>query len=156
MGKSKLSVLSVLVLMCLAHTSGLFSCSKIMQKPRGRFHLIAPCGASGMTILARANTTSLKRCSRFANLKQGMAFNFKSPGRVESTTTDILMIIIYFTVVKKIKKFESTIIFIVLGKKKTTTENCLVYDCPESNVLQSLRRERGFDYYSLYADPLRK
>lgn len=35
-------------------------------------------------------------------------------------------------------------------------ENCLIYDCPEYDVLQSVRREKDYDYYSLYADPLRR
>ncbi|KAK6618891.1 hypothetical protein RUM44_003272 [Polyplax serrata] len=91
----------------------------MMKESRPEFHLVAPCSISGMTILASTNTSSVRRCSQFANLKQGLAFNYKAPGR-----------------------------------KRTTPENCLIYDCPESEVLQSIQREKGFNYYSLFADPL--
>ena len=58
------------------------SCSNVMKNSKPKFHLVAPCSISGMNILARTNATSVKRCSVFANLKQGLAFSFQRPGKI--------------------------------------------------------------------------
>jgi len=114
-------------------------CLQVAKKVRPRFHLVRRCARSDVRVVITANFSSLWRCSEFALFKRGLALNF---GWVKGAFC-------CFWHFWPLPHYNDFLLAGGLG-------HCEVLECPEHDTLASLRRRENYDYYSLYANPLRE
>lgn len=117
---------TVFVMAVLIPIKGNHRCSKDSLTPT--YHLMEKCHRSKLSVLAKANYVSLGSCLKFALSRKGLALNFSPP-----------------EVLTMLKEGESPPEF-----------TCEVLKCSESENGLSLDDDTRYDYYSLYAKPLRK
>lgn len=116
-------------------------CRDHRNKTKPIYHPLRHCQKSNKTIVASNDFESVEECADFAYKSNGLAFNY-SP---------------------KIRRDKN--LFEESSKNETNQEsstiapefhNCEVLDCPEMNNFSSVINDTRFDYYSLYAYPIRK
>lgn len=90
------------------------------------YYLIGKCFKSEVTVIAHGYQRDLEKCRAFAVQKRGLAFNFKDSHKSTS-----------------VKDFDEDF-------------TCQVLDCPENDNFTNLEPSGSYDYYSFYADPVRK
>lgn len=102
------------------------------------YHPLRHCQRSNKTVIAQYNDfDTVEECANFARKSRGLAFNYSPKSRRSNN----------------------------FYENETTNNNplfqedfnsCEVLECPEKINLSSIVNDTRFDYYSLYAYPIRK
>lgn len=104
-------------------------CVSVSERKNKEYFLVAMCHRSKLKVIALANIRSLVKCKKLALSKKGVAFNFSPRERNN---------------------------FSRQSSDDSQLTSCMVFSCPEIENSTSLFVDSRFDYYSVYADPIRK
>ncbi|XP_014253174.1 uncharacterized protein LOC106668713 [Cimex lectularius] len=107
-------------------TFAIIRCAHNNKPKTSRFHFVAACTQSIMKVIASSYINDLQACMQFAVRYRGMAINFSQREMLH----------------KVVRNYSGP--------------TCIVYDCPEFDVMDSVEWNTVFDYYSSYARPIPK
>lgn len=116
------------------------NCESLLSKTKHEFFPLRHCQRSNKTIIAFTDVETLVECSDFAKKVKGLAFNYSAQNRSSKNL---------FDPVKNESEFVDT-------KFEQEFHNCQVLACPEYKNFSTLVNDTRYDYYSLYAYPVRE
>lgn len=117
-------------------------CRDLTNKPKPIYYPLRHCQRSNKTVIAFNDFERFEECVDFARKSKGLAFNYSPKNRRTKNFYDIT-----FANESRIHPKE---------KFKNDFHNCEVLGCPEKRNFSTVVNDTRFDYYSLYAYPIRK
>lgn len=144
-----MNVLCILHFMSIATIcSGQLRCSDWLNKAPIKYYPLRHCQRSNEYQIGAKNVPTLEKCARFAEDNSALAFNYGHGRKPKNETVDHNLINL----------------FNAIHVDRTTTEssepsayvNCEILACPEVGNLSSIVNDTRYDYYTLYADPIRE
>lgn len=121
-----LHVLTIIIVPFITLTESNTRCSNQSPPNIPKYHLMEKCHRSKLGIAAKANYTSLTSCFRLGIEKRALSLNFSPPDAVN------------------------------LEGEGTMEYTCEVLKCAEADGGLSLGNDTRYDYYSIYAKPIRE
>jgi hypothetical protein len=134
-----IQLITLIFISLTIHSFSIENCEKFFQNIIHEFHPLRHCQRSNKSIIAYTNVDTIQQCKVFTRNNFGLAFNFSPKNRSKSNEFE--------------KKSQND------TKKIEDTEllfNCQALACPEHKNLSTLVNDTRFDYYTMYAYPLRE
>lgn len=116
------------------------NCKTLLSKTKHEYFPLRHCQRSNKTVIAFTDVETLVECADFAKKNKGLAFNYSSQNRSSKNLFDP-------------PKNESEV---VDTKFQHEFHNCEVLACPEYRNFSTVVNDTRYDYYTLYAYPVRK
>jgi hypothetical protein len=116
------------------------NCKRLAGKTKHEYFPLRHCQRSNKTVIAFTDVETLSECADFAKKVKGLAFNYSAGNRSSENLFDP-------------PKNESEV---TDSKFQHEFHNCEVLACPEYRNYSSVVNDTRYDYYTLYAYPVRK
>lgn len=119
------------------------SCKELEKNVKHEFYPLRHCQRSNKTIIAYSDAENVEQCADFARLSRALAFNFSPKNRRNKNNFDVS------TQSNNTKQQ-------IDEAKEPIMYSCEVLACPEYRNFSTVINDTRFDYWSLYARPVRK
>lgn len=129
-------------------------CSEQLKPKRREYYPLRHCQRSNLTQIGVKNVENVTKCAQFAERNNAMAFNYGHGKKPKNRTFDGDLVNLFDITNKTINqtKIENEIIV----QEMEPYFNCILFDCPEIGNLSKMMNDSRYDYYSMYANPIRK
>lgn len=146
-------ILTVILLSFLKTAWSDLFCSDLLKPKDQHFYPLRHCQRSNKAEISATNVVSVEKCAQYAESNDALAFNYGHGRKPKNETSNHDLI----------NLFE-----IVANKNKTKNDeentwidikpyfNCQILSCPEIGNLSGMINDTRYDYYTLYANPIRE
>lgn len=106
------------------------------------------CQRSTKVQISAKNVANVEKCAQFAENNFALAFNYGHGRKPKYESADHNLINLFDTQTVNRSKIEQSNTMIY--------RNCEILACPEVGNLSTIVNDTRYDYYSLYANPIRE
>lgn len=141
-------VLILLSTLLVVTCYGQLYCSDYLKREPLKYYPLRHCQRSTEYQIARKNVANLEKCAEFAEKNFALAFNYGHGRKPKNESVDHNLINLF----DKPAANQS----IVDDSDTPVYVNCEILACPEIGNLSTIINDTRYDYYTLYANPIRE
>lgn len=136
-------LLTLLVVTCY----GQLYCSDYLKREPVKYYPLRHCQRSIEHQIASKNVANLEKCAEFAEKNFALAFNYGHGRKPKNESVDHNLI----------NLFDKPAVNQSIADSDTPVYvNCEILACPEIGNLSTIVNDTRYDYYTLYANPIRE
>lgn len=122
-------------------------CSDLLKREPLKYHPLRHCQRSTEYPIGAKNVPTLDKCVQFAENNNALAFNYGHGRKPKNETDDHNLLNLFDKPSNKSTDVDDT---------EATYFNCEILACPEIGLLSKVVNDSRYDYYTLYANPIRE
>lgn len=155
-GKMVKQLILFLCFAFVAEQSAQLFCSDVLKRNQTKYYPLRHCQRSNKTVIGMKNVANLQKCVQFADSNRALAFNYGHGKKPQKKTIDNNLINLFDLAKMKNQTKNNTTSQPTLDVEFEQYYNCEILSCPEFGNMSSMINDTRYDYYSAYANPIRK
>lgn len=127
---------------------GQLYCSDWLRSKPTKYYPLRHCQRSNEYQIGAKNVPNLEKCVQYAENNFALAFNYGHGRKPKNESIDHNLINLFGTLSANRTTIEES--------EPTIYLNCEILACPEVGNLSTMVNDTRYDYYTLYANPIRE